>query len=339
MAPFQSSYSRYSAIAKRNPLADGHFVYAVLTTGIVCRPTCKARLARRSNIVFFSTYAAAVKAGFRACKRCKPELEGTRYEPREQSIKEACRVILERELRGDGNGKEGSGGSVKLVELAAHAGLTKSHFHRVFKRIVGVTPREFSNVVSAATSKGRVDNKSTWSPAPIFTLPSLSTFNAPSALSTQFAPSANSHACAGFADSSTSAPSTSTSVIAVGATYDNANIFHTGLLNTLIPQGIPTAVKKITYTVQEFHSGFVILAATSQGICFLEAGDCVPELVHNLWLQFRGAELESSGWVWRQEGGKGYNRMDEIDEMFEIVMQALTYPTGSIVNVPLDLYH
>ncbi|EXJ88491.1 hypothetical protein A1O1_05421 [Capronia coronata CBS 617.96] len=64
--------SRWKALMTRDGLATSAFVYAVLTTKIYCRPDCKARLARRANVVFYATAAQAEKAGFRACKRCKP---------------------------------------------------------------------------------------------------------------------------------------------------------------------------------------------------------------------------------------------------------------------------
>lgn len=64
---------KWAALARRDPAADGRFVYAVRTTGVYCRPSCPARPARRENVRFHATCAEAEAAGFRPCKRCRPE--------------------------------------------------------------------------------------------------------------------------------------------------------------------------------------------------------------------------------------------------------------------------
>src|SRR5256885_323643 len=63
---------RWRAVAERDPAFDGKFVYAVKPTGVYCRPTCPARLARRENVTFYATGNDAEAAGFRACRRCRP---------------------------------------------------------------------------------------------------------------------------------------------------------------------------------------------------------------------------------------------------------------------------
>ena len=65
---------RWARIVARDSAADGQFVYSVATTGVYCRPSCAARLANPANVRFHMTPAAARTAGFRACKRCKPDL-------------------------------------------------------------------------------------------------------------------------------------------------------------------------------------------------------------------------------------------------------------------------
>ena len=70
---FFSQESRWNAVLTRNRAAEGVFYYAVKTTGIVCRPTCPSRRPNRKNVEFFDTYHDAKEAGYRACKRCKPD--------------------------------------------------------------------------------------------------------------------------------------------------------------------------------------------------------------------------------------------------------------------------
>ncbi|OQE40242.1 hypothetical protein PENCOP_c006G05505 [Penicillium coprophilum] len=126
---------RWQAISTRDITANS-FVYAVLTTKIYCRPSCPARLARRANVQFYDTPPQAEKAGFRPCKRCRPHLGQTAAQsnPQTAMINNACesiRNILTAGLK------------PKLKDLAAEAGLTPSHFHRVFKKHVGVTPGQY----------------------------------------------------------------------------------------------------------------------------------------------------------------------------------------------------
>src|SRR4029453_17691600 len=64
--------ARWKAVKRRDHAADGAFVYSVRTTGVYCRPSCAARLPRRENVAFHQTCADAERAGFRPCKRCRP---------------------------------------------------------------------------------------------------------------------------------------------------------------------------------------------------------------------------------------------------------------------------
>lgn len=119
--------SRWQAVLDRDPNADGQFVFAVLTTGIYCRPSCRARHALRQNVHFYAEASAAQAAGFRACKRCQPD----KADPQQQRIDkvtEACR-LLEQER------------TMTLDELAQAVAVSPYHFHRLFKSVTGVTPR------------------------------------------------------------------------------------------------------------------------------------------------------------------------------------------------------
>jgi AraC family transcriptional regulator, regulatory protein of adaptative response / methylated-DNA-[protein]-cysteine methyltransferase len=123
---------RWQAVQRRDAAADRKFVYAVRTTGVYCRPSCAARLARRKNVEFFATPADAEREGFRACKRCKPDDPAAGHDHAE-AIARACKLI------------EASADETPDVDaLAAAAGMSPSHFHRVFKSQTGVTPKAYA---------------------------------------------------------------------------------------------------------------------------------------------------------------------------------------------------
>jgi AraC family transcriptional regulator of adaptative response/methylated-DNA-[protein]-cysteine methyltransferase len=122
---------RWQAVKNRDSAFDGKFLFAVRTTGVFCRPSCASRPAKRENVTFFPTLAEAEKAGFRACKRCRPDRLGA-PDPQIAAVSRACERIVEAE--------EAPG----LADLAASAGLSPYHFHRVFKSITGVTPKAYA---------------------------------------------------------------------------------------------------------------------------------------------------------------------------------------------------
>jgi AraC family transcriptional regulator of adaptative response/methylated-DNA-[protein]-cysteine methyltransferase len=125
----------YEAVARRDASMDGRFFYAVATTGVYCRPSCGARLARRENMSFYTTTQAAERAGFRACRRCRPT-EPKRAERHAALMAGACRAIA--------HAAEDGEDLPDLAALAAAAGLSPFHFHRVFRAIVGVTPKAYA---------------------------------------------------------------------------------------------------------------------------------------------------------------------------------------------------
>ena len=122
---------RWTAIVARDSKADGTFWYSVKTTGVYCRPSCAARLARPENVRFHATPADAEHAGFRPCKRCKPD-QCSLLEQHAAKVTAACRLIEESEQ------------VPSLGVLAAQAGLSPFHFHRVFKAISGLTPKAYA---------------------------------------------------------------------------------------------------------------------------------------------------------------------------------------------------
>ena len=129
--PFETDEARWTALEKRDREADGFFYYGVTSTSIVCRPGCSSRLPLRSNVVFFNTCQDALNQGFRPCKRCKPEKNNVAA-ARADLVIQACRHIEQAE------------NPPTLMDLAERAGLSSSHFHRLFKKIVGVTPKQYT---------------------------------------------------------------------------------------------------------------------------------------------------------------------------------------------------
>ena len=128
---FLADDERWEALVRRDPQAGGEFVYGVLTTGVYCRPKCASRLPNRENVRFFKTSKEAEQAGFRPCKRCKPESTDWK-QPQTSAVLKACRMIAEADA------------PLSLKELAHAAGLSLFHFHRLFKKIVGVTPKQYA---------------------------------------------------------------------------------------------------------------------------------------------------------------------------------------------------
>jgi AraC family transcriptional regulator of adaptative response/methylated-DNA-[protein]-cysteine methyltransferase len=137
LASFATSDARWDAVRRRDRAADGAFYYSVLTTGVYCRPSCAARLPRRANVAFHATCQEAEAAGFRPCKRCRPD-EGPLAERYASIVAHACRAIEEAEE------------APSLDALAMSAGMSRFHFHRVFKAVTGVTPKAYADARRAA---------------------------------------------------------------------------------------------------------------------------------------------------------------------------------------------
>ncbi len=123
---------RWDAIVHRDKRADGSFFYSVETTGVYCRPSCAARLARRENVRFHASIADAERAGYRACRRCRPN-EAALAERQAALVAKICRLIEE------------SSEMPNLDELAKAADMSRFHFHRIFKKVTGVTPKAYAD--------------------------------------------------------------------------------------------------------------------------------------------------------------------------------------------------
>lgn len=131
-AAFPDDDAKWDAVRRRDAAADGRFFYSVRTTGVYCRPSCAARLARRENVAFHVTTAEAERAGFRPCKRCRPN-EAPRAEREAAIVARACRAI------------EAAEEMPSLAALAKSVGMSQFHFHRLFRSLTGVTPKAYAD--------------------------------------------------------------------------------------------------------------------------------------------------------------------------------------------------
>jgi AraC family transcriptional regulator, regulatory protein of adaptative response / methylated-DNA-[protein]-cysteine methyltransferase len=122
---------RFAQMRARDAAADGSFVYAVKTTGVFCRPSCKARPARPENIEFYDTPAAAEKAGYRPCKRCHPTQGTTAQTAKMQHLAAYIRGHADEPL--------------PLARLAKEASLSPTHLQRAFTAALGVSPKAYQS--------------------------------------------------------------------------------------------------------------------------------------------------------------------------------------------------
>lgn len=120
----------WSAVACRDGAADGRFVYAVISTGIYCRPSCPTPTPRRRNVRFFADPTTAEVAGFIACKRCRPSLASP-FVGHVAAVDKACAIL------------NASEHTPSLATVADAVGVSRFHFHRVFKEVLGTTPGEY----------------------------------------------------------------------------------------------------------------------------------------------------------------------------------------------------
>jgi AraC family transcriptional regulator of adaptative response/methylated-DNA-[protein]-cysteine methyltransferase len=122
---------RWAAVCARDNGADGAFYYSVRSTGVYCRPSCAARTPRRANVAFHASCGDAEAAGFRPCLRCRPT-EPPLAERQAEAVARACRLI------------EASDEAPALAGLAEACGMSRFHFHRIFKAHTGITPKAYA---------------------------------------------------------------------------------------------------------------------------------------------------------------------------------------------------
>lgn len=130
LMPAQDDDSKWRAVLARDSRADTLFVYGVSSTRIYCRPSCASRRPRRDRVAFFDSPESAVREGYRACRRCRPDEAAV--DPWVDKVRRACVYLSNVD------------GRVSLARLAARLGGSPYHLQRSFKRLVGVTPREYA---------------------------------------------------------------------------------------------------------------------------------------------------------------------------------------------------
>jgi AraC family transcriptional regulator, regulatory protein of adaptative response / methylated-DNA-[protein]-cysteine methyltransferase len=136
--------AQWNAVVAHDKSADGLFVYGVTSTGVYCRPSCPSRRPRRDRVAFYETTEAARRAGFRACLRCKPDQTAMAADPWVDKIRRACVYLANVD------------GHPALATLAARLGGSPYHLQRNFKRLVGVSPREYAEACRLGKVKRRL---------------------------------------------------------------------------------------------------------------------------------------------------------------------------------------
>lgn len=245
------SDARWQAVQTRDRRFDGAFVYAVRSTGIYCRCTCPSRRPNRQQVSFFSGPGAASQAGFRACLRCCPD-QGLSADRQMDLVRTACRHI-----------QEATDGPPTLAELSVSLKVSPGHLQRVFKRQLGVTPRQFADACRQDRFKARL--KSGWDITDAI-------FDA------------------GYGSSSRLYEGSLDNLGMSPATYKRGGSKRGG------------GGARIAYTTVDSPLGHLLVAATTQGVCSVKIGDDQEELENELRGEFPGAELGRDnpalgGWV------------------------------------------
>jgi AraC family transcriptional regulator of adaptative response/methylated-DNA-[protein]-cysteine methyltransferase len=136
----------WQAVAERDRRSDGAFVYAVRTTGIFCRPSCPARRPQRERVAFFPAPEEAARAGFRPCLRCRP----TEVDAQAALTAHVCALIAER-----------PDAPPTLAELGEAVAVSPFHLQRVFRRAMGVSPRQYAEALRLERLRGALREEAT----------------------------------------------------------------------------------------------------------------------------------------------------------------------------------
>jgi AraC family transcriptional regulator, regulatory protein of adaptative response / methylated-DNA-[protein]-cysteine methyltransferase len=131
----------WRGVLERDRALDGRFVFAVRSTGIYCRPSCPARRPRRQQVVFFPLPEAAEQAGYRACRRCRPR-QTAPGDPAAALVHRVCQII-----------DTDSESPLSLARLSETLGVSEGHLQKTFKRVMGISPREFAEARRVASLK------------------------------------------------------------------------------------------------------------------------------------------------------------------------------------------
>ncbi|WHY81655.1 Ada metal-binding domain-containing protein [Siminovitchia fortis] len=137
-----SEAAMWEATVTCNPEYDGKFFYAIKTTGIYCRPSCRSKTPRYKNVSFFKNAVEAQKAGYRPCKRCRPDLKLQSYDPLESIIEDTKEIIENKYWK-----------NIHLNTLAEEVGVSRFHLNRIFKNRTGYTPRMYLEKIRIQKAK------------------------------------------------------------------------------------------------------------------------------------------------------------------------------------------
>ena len=143
-----SDGEKWKAVLSRDDSFDGVFVFAVRSTGIYCRPSCPARRPSKEHVVFFPGSIEAEQSGFRSCHRCQPG--EARPSPNAKLVDHVCKYI-EANLQG----------KLTLATLSHQVGVSPYHFQRTFKRVLGISPRQYVEARRLAKMKRFLRNGET----------------------------------------------------------------------------------------------------------------------------------------------------------------------------------
>ncbi|MBT2217902.1 helix-turn-helix domain-containing protein [Virgibacillus dakarensis] len=132
----------WDATVACNPEYDGKFFYAIKTTGVFCRPSCRSKTPKYNNVSFFSNAVEAQKAGYRPCKRCRPDLKLINYDPIKSIIEDTKEMI-----------KNNFWKNIHLNDMAAEVGVSCFHLNRIFRKRTGYTPRMYLEKVRIRKAK------------------------------------------------------------------------------------------------------------------------------------------------------------------------------------------
>lgn len=138
-----STAAMWQAVINNDTAYDNQFVYAVRTTGVYCRPSCKSRRPKRENVEFFTGLADAQQAGYRACRKCQPNQPA---DAKTERIAQVCAYIQQ----------HAPDGTITLQQLADEFHVSQYHLQRTFKAVVGVSPREYADSVRMESFKGHL---------------------------------------------------------------------------------------------------------------------------------------------------------------------------------------
>jgi AraC family transcriptional regulator of adaptative response/methylated-DNA-[protein]-cysteine methyltransferase len=255
---------QWQQVLERDSAADGQFVYAVKSTKIYCRPSCPSRRPTRKNVTFFPNAAAAEQAGYRACKRCEPDLAVLRPDPQAAVITAATEYLTEHASE-----------RTRLEDLAKATGVGRLTILRGFRRVLGVSPGEFAKAQRVARFKDAL--------RPAAKLPASSA-DAKAAAKSPARRITDAIYDAGFGSSSRLYE---TSGSALGMAPRTMREGGAGLL--------------IRYTTAASPLGRMLVAATPSGICAITFGRDDAELIADLRERFNQAQLVpargNTGWL------------------------------------------